>query len=149
MARRKKENLFSRFSRRSDGKNQPSILQHEETKRRDWRTLVLGLVIVYASVSFMNGCFSIVQLKAQQNEVISQTREAQAEQQTLQQQADYLETNEAVEKSAREDLQMVKPGEILLSRKENAAQATDDSQTGDTASGQQDDDSTDSTGAAQ
>lgn len=148
MARRKKNHSFFRRIRKKDDKNQPSILQNEEKKRWDWRTIMLGFVIVYCSVSFMNGCFSIVQLKAQQNEVVSQTREAQSEQQRLQQQADYLETNEAVEKSAREDLQMVKPGEILLSRKENTTQDADASQSEDSSS-QQADNSTDSTETAQ
>lgn len=133
MARRKKNSVFSRFRRKNSEEQQPSILQTEKEKRWDWRQIAFAFVVVYCSVSFMNGCYSIVDLKAQQNEVLSQTQEAQAEQKTLRQQADYLETKEAVEKSAREDLQMVKPGEILLTRKENAA-AQDGSESSDTAS---------------
>lgn len=71
----------------------------------------------------MNGCFSIIDLKAQQNAIVAQTQEAQSKQSDLENEVSYMQTQEAVEKTAREDLKMVKPGEILLTQREST---TDD-----------------------
>lgn len=74
----------------------------------------------------MNGCFTIIDLKAQQNDIVSQTQEAETQQKAYKNDVSYMQTNEAVEKTAREDLNMVKPGEILLTQRDKNA-STDDS----------------------
>lgn len=69
----------------------------------------------------MNGCFSILDLKAQENDVVAQTQAAEQKKKALENEASYLQTEEAIEKTAREDLNMVKPGEILLTQRNKAA----------------------------
>ena len=48
-----------------------------------------------------------------------------------------MQTKEAVEKTAREDLKMVKPGEILLTQRENSGDKQSDDEDGQSDDGQQ------------
>lgn len=131
MADQKHRPLTSRLHRSKENKEQPSILQEEE-KKWSWSQIAVFVVLIYAGMTFMNGCFSIIDLKAQQNAIESQTQEAQAAQSDLENEVSYMQTQEAVEKTAREDLHMVKPGEILLTQRESSdtnqeeTQQTDD-----------------------
>ena len=80
-------------------------------------------------MSFMHGCFAIIDLKAQENVVVAQIREEEVTKESLKSEVSHLKTDEAVEKTAREDLKMVKPGEILLTQRENTDQNAADGQT--------------------
>ncbi|MEE0512019.1 MAG: septum formation initiator family protein [Peptococcaceae bacterium] len=122
MANKKHNSLSSRLRFQKTKKEQPSILQ-EEGEKWNWTRIAILVVLIYAGMTFMNGCFSIIDLKAQQNAIVAQTQEAQSKQSDLENEVSYMQTQEAVEKTAREDLKMVKPGEILLTQRENT---TDD-----------------------
>lgn len=115
---RKKSNPFTTKLHRQNGKEQPSILQEEE-KKWNWSQILICFLLVYAGMTFMNGCFSIIDLKAQENAIVAQTQEAETRQSDLENEVGYMQTQEAVEKTAREDLNMVKPGEILLTQRES------------------------------
>lgn len=117
MAKKKRNALTSRLQFQKK-KEQPSILQGEEQKW-SWTQIMVFIVLIYAGMTFMNGCFSIIDLKAQQNAIVAQTQDAETKQSELENEVSYMQTQEAVEKTAREDLNMVKPGEILLTQREN------------------------------
>lgn len=118
MATKKNTSLSSRLSRQKTKTEQPSILQEEE-KKWNWTQILTFVLLVYVGMNFMYGCFAIIDLKAQENVVVAQIREEEATQETLKSEVSHLKTDEAVEKTAREDLKMVKPGEILLTQRKN------------------------------
>ncbi len=123
MSNETRNSLRARFHKKNTKSEQPSILQskeEKEKKRWGWQHIGFLCLVIYASISFMNGCFSIVELKAQENQVLAQTQEAALEKKRLENEVSYMQTQEAIEKTAREDLKMVKPGEIRLVQKKNA-----------------------------
>lgn len=118
MTTKKNTSLSSRLSRQKAKNEQPSILQEEE-KKWNWSQIIIFVLLLYVGMSFMHGCFAIIDLKAQENVVVAQIRDEKTAQEALKNEVSYLKTDEAVEKTAREDLKMVKPGEILLTQREN------------------------------
>lgn len=101
--------------------SQPSILKEEAPQKKSWTQILIFVLLIYTSMSFMHGCFSILDLKAQENEVMAQTIKAEQKQKELENEVSYLQTEEAIEKAARNDLHMVKPGEILLVQRDKEA----------------------------
>lgn len=136
MANNKDHKLTSRLQMKKQSKEQPAILQEEE-KKWSWTQIAVFIILIYAGMTFMNGCFSIIDLKAQQNTIVAQTQVAQTEQSDLENEVSYMQTKEAVEKTAREDLKMVKPGEILLTQRENSGDQQSDDEDGQSDDGQQ------------
>lgn len=136
MANNKDHKLTSRLQMKKQSKEQPAILQEEE-KKWSWTQIAVFIILIYAGMTFMNGCFSIIDLKAQQNTIVAQTQVAQTEQSDLENEVSYMQTKEAVEKTAREDLKMVKPGEILLTQRENSGDQQSDGEDGQSDDGQQ------------
>ena len=136
MADKRSNPLAERLNRQKAEKEQPSILQDEE-KHWNWSRILICILLVYTGVSFMHGCYSIIYLKSQQNAIVAQTQDAEATQKELENEVSYMQTNEAVEKTAREELNMVKPGEILLTQRVNdetdaGQEATDETDTNGT-----------------
>ena len=136
MANNNNHKLTSRLQMKKQSKEQPAILQEEE-KKWSWTQIAVFIILIYAGMTFMNGCFSIIDLKAQQNTIVAQTQVAQTEQSDLENEVSYMQTKEAVEKTAREDLKMVKPGEILLTQRENSGGQQSDDEDGQSDDGQQ------------
>ena len=136
MANNKDHKLTSRLQMKKQSKEQPAILQEEE-KKWSWTQIAVFIILIYAGMTFMNGCFSIIDLKAQQNTIVAQTQVARTEQSDLENEVSYMQTKEAVEKTAREDLKMVKPGEILLTQRENSGDQQSDDEDGQSDEGQQ------------
>lgn len=136
MANNNNHKLTSRLQMKKQSKEQPAILQEEE-KKWSWTQIAVFIILIYAGMTFMNGCFSIIDLKAQQNTIVAQTQVAQTEQSDLENEVSYMQTKEAVEKTAREDLKMVKPGEILLTQRENSGDQQSDDEDGQSDDGQQ------------
>lgn len=81
MANNKDHKLTSRLQMKKQSKEQPAILQEEE-KKWSWTQIAVFIILIYAGMTFMNGCFSIIDLKAQQNTIVAQTQVAQTEQVT-------------------------------------------------------------------
>ena len=119
MPKKKNKPLLSHIYHQKSKQKQPSILKEEENKW-SWSRILVCVLLIYVGMSFMHGCFAIIDLKAQENVVVTQIRKEEAAKEGLENEVSYLQTEEAVEKIAREDLKMVKPGEILLTRRENA-----------------------------
>ena len=120
MPKKRKPSIRTRIHQQKSKKEQPSILQEEEEdKKWSWSWILTCVLLIYVCMSFMHGCFAIIDLKEQDNVVVKQIREEEAAQKGLENEVSYLQTEEAVEKIAREDLKMVKPGEILLTRRDH------------------------------
>lgn len=103
----------------------PEAPQEPLIKRIRWNRVLVIVAIVYLLVSFMYGSFSILDLKDQENMIQIETRKALEEQKALQEQIAYLQTEEAVEQIAREQLGMVRPGEVLITQQEAKPADTD------------------------
>lgn len=84
--------------------------------RIHWKKVIVAGIIGYLLIGFLYGCFSILDLKDQENSIIDAKQQALAEQQALRDQVAYLQTDEAMEMIAREQLGMVKPGEVLITQ---------------------------------
>ncbi|MBS5594308.1 MAG: septum formation initiator family protein [Clostridia bacterium] len=89
-------------------------------ERLRWRNVVFAFLVLYLSISFVTGCYLIVDLKAQENQLIETRVEALKEQKNIKENVLYMKTDEAVEEVAREELGMVKPGEVLITQKDHA-----------------------------
>ena len=75
--------------------SQPSILKEEAPQKKSWTQILIFVLLIYTSMSFMHGCFSILDLKAQENEVMAQTIKAEQKQKELENEVSYLQTEEA------------------------------------------------------
>ena len=73
---------------------------------------------LYVVINIAGGVFSIIDLKRQQSAVAEQLQQAYQDQAELQQKIDYMNSEEAIERAAREKLGLVKPGEIIIIRVE-------------------------------
>lgn len=85
-----------------------------------WKKLVVSLVFVYVVVHLVGGCFTIMDLKQQEADIASQLAAVKTEQMTLEAQVTYMNSDETVEKLAREKLGLIKPGEIVVVRADDA-----------------------------
>lgn len=87
-------------------------------KRVRWKKVALCFFALYITFNLVGGVFSIIDLKHQQAQVAQQLLEAYSDQAALQQKIDYMNSEEAIERAAREKLGLVKPGEIIIVRVE-------------------------------
>ena len=87
-------------------------------KRIRWKKLALSIFALYIILNLIGGIFSIIELKQQQSEVEARLKQAYLEQAELQRQIDYMNSETAIERAAREKLGLIKPGEILIIRVE-------------------------------
>lgn len=91
-------------------------------KRIRWKKLALSVFALYIVFNLIGGIFSIVDLKKQQSAVGAQLQQAYLEQEQLQKQIDYMNSETAIERAAREKLGLIKPGEILIVRVEGQSE---------------------------
>ena len=85
-------------------------------KRINAKRVIITLVAVYVVCHLVYGGVSIVQLKMQQKQLIQEQSIAEAEQVKLQAELEYMDSEDALEKIAREKLGLIKDGEILIRR---------------------------------
>ncbi|MBR4944860.1 MAG: septum formation initiator family protein [Peptococcaceae bacterium] len=86
----------------------------KKVKKLNIRKTVITLVAVYVVCHLIYGATSIVDLKMQQGQLSQELDAAYTEQSELQAELDYMNSEDAVEKIAREKLGLVKDGEILI-----------------------------------
>lgn len=102
--------------------SQPATARRRAPKpwyqRIRWKKVALCLFALYVMINLVGGIFSIIDLKQQQSVVQAELQQAYSDQAALQQKIDYMNTEEAIEKAAREKLGLVKPGEIIIVRVE-------------------------------
>lgn len=90
------------------------------TKKRRRRfsvqRIVLMVVSIYIVCNLVFVAHGILDLKAQQKQLEADLETAQVEQVRLQKELEYMNSDEAMEKIAREKLGLVKNDEILIRR---------------------------------
>ena len=80
----------------------------------DLKRVVVSLVAVYVVCHLVIGAGNIVELKLQQRALNEDLETAYSEQAALQADLEYISSDDAIEKRAREDLGLVKDNEILV-----------------------------------
>lgn len=83
-------------------------------KKLNVKKTIIMLAAVYAICHLVYGATSIVDLKMQQNQLAQELDAAYTVQTELQADLEYMSSEDAVEKIAREKLGLVKDGEILI-----------------------------------
>ena len=78
------------------------------------RRILIATVGLYVVCHLVLGAGNIVELKLQQKELNKALGTAYSEQATLQENLEYISSDDAIEKRAREDLGLVKENEILI-----------------------------------
>ena len=109
--------------KKTDERKQKKARLKNTTKNRNnehaaHRILMMVFVIVFICV-VVKGVFSFADLKAQQKEAEEKYENMLAQKQELQETLEYINTPEYVEKTARDMLKMVMPGEILYVLKDS------------------------------
>lgn len=83
-------------------------------KKLNAKKTIITLAAVYAICHLIYGATSIVDLKMQQSQLAEELDAAYTVQTELQAELEYMSSEDAVEKIAREKLGLVKDGEILI-----------------------------------
>ena len=78
------------------------------------RKFVIALVAVYVVCHLIYSTTSIVDLKMQQSQLSQELDAAYTQQTELQAELEYMSSEDAVEKIAREKLGLVRDGEVLI-----------------------------------
>ena len=78
------------------------------------KRIVIAFVAVYVVCHLVIGAGNIVELKLQQRALNEDLETAYSEQAALQADLEYISSDDAIEKRAREDLGLVKENEILV-----------------------------------
>ncbi len=86
----------------------------KKVTRLNIKNIAIVLVALYVVCHLMYSTASIVDLKMQQRQLTADLEAANAEQVELQAELEYMHTDEAMEKIAREKLGLVKNGEVLI-----------------------------------
>ncbi|MBR6755920.1 MAG: septum formation initiator family protein [Peptococcaceae bacterium] len=84
--------------------------------KMNWRRVLVAGFALYVLCQFVISLSSIVELKKQEAVVEAELEAAYKEQAELEEQIDYMQSEEAIEKTAREKLGLIKEGEILIQR---------------------------------
>jgi len=93
------------------------VAQRKKAKMKmNWRRVLVAGVALYVLCQFVISFSSIVELKKQEAVVEVELEAAYKEQAELEEQIDYMQSEEAIEKTAREKLGLIKEGEILIQR---------------------------------
>ena len=82
------------------------------------KEILLLLLAAYVVVSLLMGSYQIYELKKQQHQIDAMIDEAEKEQSDLEEQYEYMQSSEAMEKVAREKLGLIKKGELLIQKAE-------------------------------
>ncbi len=80
----------------------------------NFKRIVVSLVAVYVVCHLVIGAGNIFELKMQQKTLNDDLETAYSEQAELQAELEYISSDDAIEKRAREDLGLVKDNEVLI-----------------------------------
>ncbi len=80
----------------------------------NFKRIVVSLVAVYVVCHLVIGAGNIFELKMQQKSLNEDLETAYSEQAELQAELEYISSDDAIEKRAREDLGLVKDNEVLI-----------------------------------
>ena len=82
-------------------------------RRRNRRRLLIGIVVVGVIAAIGFSLFNIISLKKEQHDVLERQEELKKEKAQLEQQLENINAPENLEQQARDQLRLIKPGEIL------------------------------------
>ncbi len=80
----------------------------------NFKRIVVSLVAVYVVCHLVIGAGNIFELKMQQKTLKDDLETAYSEQAELQAELEYISSDDAIEKRAREDLGLVKDNEVVI-----------------------------------
>lgn len=99
------------------------LADSEREKRRmapaKLKRVMLIAFVVLLIIVVLKGVFDIWDLRKQEKEVQNKLEEKLAEKEKLEQQKEYINSEEYIEQAARDMLKMIKPGEILFVLKDD------------------------------
>ncbi len=105
----------SRESRtKLEPKSPESRLPKKNPKRFSFWTIVVALIASYLFISVVYSSFKILELRKQESEIRADIAAQEQIAKELKSEIEYLKTDAAVEKIAREELGLVRPDEILI-----------------------------------
>ncbi|MGI6227799.1 MAG: FtsB family cell division protein [Peptococcales bacterium] len=87
---------------------------------RKFTWLICGGVLAYMIFSFSQGFYEAYLLQQEIEILEVQLTEVRKENTKLQQELDHVQTPEAIEKTAREKLGLIKPGEVVIMKARSA-----------------------------
>lgn len=88
-------------------------IKTKKRKRIKKGHIIFSVIVVYLLVFFSYQTFKIVSLKKQEKQQSQKLEELKETKESYQQQLDQVNSPDFIEKIARENLRMIKPGEIL------------------------------------
>ena len=95
-------------------KSPESRLPKKKPKRFSFWTIVVALIASYLFISVVYSSFKILELRKQESQIRSDIAVQEQIAKDLKSEIEYLKTDAAVEKIAREELGLVRPDEILI-----------------------------------
>lgn len=87
-----------------------------QPQKINWRKTAVLLVAIYVLCRLFYGFFSVADLKKQEELLAEELTAAYAEQAELHERINYMQSEDAIEKTARERLGLIKEDEILIQR---------------------------------
>lgn len=95
-------------------KSPESRLPKKKPKRFSFWTIVVALIASYLFISVVYSSFKILELRKQESDIRADIAVQEQIAKDLKSEIEYLKTDAAVEKIAREELGLVRPDEILI-----------------------------------
>ena len=106
--------VLSESRTKLEPKSQESRLPKKNPKRFSFWTIVVALIASYLFISVVYSSFKILELRKQESEICADIAAQEQIAKELKSEIEYLKTDAAVEKIAREELGLVRPDEILI-----------------------------------
>lgn len=85
-----------------------------KTNKLNLKRVIVSLVAIYVVCHLVIGAGNILELKLQQSTLEDDLETAYSEQAELQAELEYISSEDAIEKRAREDLGLVQDNEVLV-----------------------------------
>lgn len=106
--------VLSESRTKLEPKSPESRLPKKNPKRFSFWTIVVALIASYLFISVVYSSFKILELRKQESEIRADIAAQEQIAKELKSEIEYLKTDAAVEKIAREELGLVRPDEILI-----------------------------------
>ena len=104
-------------------RTEASIRRRKEQRRRRRMAYIFVIVLLLAVTAWM--ARSIVELKAEQRDLEAKQQELEQRKEELKEEQKKMNSDEYVEEQARQQLKMIKPGEILYVLPDDGSQTND------------------------
>ena len=95
-------------------KSPESRLPKKRQRRFSYLTIIVALIAIYLFISVVYSSFKFLELRKQESEIQGDIAAQEQIAKDLKSEIEYLKTDAAVEKLAREELGLVRPDEILI-----------------------------------